>query len=233
MVTVNARIEKYVSGSWKYPQNRNSVIYYLNLWKPEENYIFKATEAVAWANCIEYGDDFGSGETFSLKKYYKMCDELLDEIKDNQELLKLHAKRTEKEATGYDDKLHILVYDIISCAHIYGFYRNIPISNTSIKERIKKAANRQKIAELNEIILKAQESLKQVQIEIEPLPDMTGKKVLHKKYGNGNVLEYENGHIKISFSEKDVTFQYPHAFVNGFLTCDEIDETAFKRNEES
>ena len=111
--------------------------------------------------------------------------------------------------------------------------RNIPISNTSIKERIKKAANRQKIAELNEIILKAQESLKQVQIEIEPLPDMTGKKVLHKKYGNGNVLEYENGHIKISFSEKDVTFQYPHAFVNGFLTCDEIDETAFKRNEES
>ena len=94
MVTVNARIEKYVSGSWKYPQNRNSVIYYLNLWKPEENYIFKATEAVAWANCIEYGDDLGSGKPFSLKKYYKMCDELLDEIKDNQELLNLHAKRT-------------------------------------------------------------------------------------------------------------------------------------------
>jgi hypothetical protein len=65
--TVNAKIEKYVNGSWKYPQSRNSVIYYLNLWKPEENYIFKSTEATAWANCIEYGDDFGSGKSTLLE----------------------------------------------------------------------------------------------------------------------------------------------------------------------
>lgn len=230
--TVNARIEKYVSGSWKYPQSRNSVIYYLNLWKPEENYIFKSTEATAWANCIEYGDDFGSGKTFLLKKYYKMCDELLEEIKDNQELLKLHSIRMEKEVEGYDDKLHILVYDIIYCAHTYGFYRNMSISNTSTKERIKKAANRQKIEELNEVISNAEESLKQVQEEIEPLPNLTGEQVQHKKYGKGKVLECENGRMKIVFSEKEVTFQYPQAFVNGFLTCNEMDETVFKRNGE-
>ena len=42
---INSHIENYVKGSWKYPQQRNHVIYYLNLWKPEENYIFKRNEA--------------------------------------------------------------------------------------------------------------------------------------------------------------------------------------------
>lgn len=175
--TVNAKIEKYVNGLWKYPQSRNSVIYYLNLWKPEENYIFKSTEATAWANCIEYGDDFGSGKTFSLKKYYKMCDELLEEIKDNQELLKLHSERMTKEAKEYDDKLHILVYDVIYCAYTYGFYQNMSISKTSIKERIRRASNRQKMDDLQNIILTAEERIKQAQGEIKPLPDLTGKQV--------------------------------------------------------
>ena len=93
------------------------------------------------------------------------------------------------------------------------------------KERIKKAANRQKIEELNEVISNAEESLKQVQEEIEPLPNLTGEQVQHKKYGKGNVLECENGRMKIVFSEKVVTFQYPQAFVNGFLICNEMDET--------
>lgn len=71
MEKINERIDQYARGSWKYPQKMNDVIYYLNLWRPHENYIFKSTEATDWANCIEYGDDFGSGETFSLKKYYR------------------------------------------------------------------------------------------------------------------------------------------------------------------
>lgn len=70
---INTHIEKYVSGSWKYPQKINNAIYYLNMWRPEENYIFKSKEATDWANCIEFSDDFGEGETFSLKKYYQIC----------------------------------------------------------------------------------------------------------------------------------------------------------------
>ena len=38
--------------------------------------------------------------------------------------------------------------------------------------------------------------------------------------------------MKIVFSEKVVTFQYPQAFVNGFLICNKMDETVFKRNGE-
>lgn len=69
MDKINKKIDTYVSGSWKYPQSRASVIYYLNLWRPEENYIFKSTEATDWANCVEFGGDFCSGVTFSLAEY--------------------------------------------------------------------------------------------------------------------------------------------------------------------
>ena len=230
--TINARIEQYVSGSWKYPQSRNSAIYYLNLWKPEENYIFKSTEATAWANCIEYGDDFGSGKTFSLRKYYRMCDELLEAIRDNDELLKLHSQRMKQEAKGYDDKLHILVYDIIYCAHAYDFYRNMVISKTSTKERIEKAANRPKIAELENTIMVAEEKIQQLNTEKIDLPNITGKQVCHKKFGVGSVLLCENGRIRVLFPVKEMTFQYPQAFVNGFLTCSDIDETIYRKNGE-
>ena len=59
---VNERIALYSpEGSWKNNQNRTSVLYYLNLDKPDENYIFKATEANDWANCAEFGEDIGNG----------------------------------------------------------------------------------------------------------------------------------------------------------------------------
>jgi len=145
MEKMNAKIEKYAPGSWKYPQKVNNVIYYLSLRYPNENYIFKSTEATEWANCIEYGDDFGSGETFSLAKYYKMCDELRDAVSEHEQIMELHSRRFEKEARGYDDELHILVYDIIYCAHTYLFYTDGIIQTTSTKERIKRAHIREEV----------------------------------------------------------------------------------------
>ncbi len=136
MDKINHRIDQYAKGSWKYPQKMNDVIYYLNLWRPHDNYIFKSTEAVNWANCIEYGDDFGSGETFSLKKYYHMCDELLEEVRSNETIMRLYEARFAREARNFDDEKHILVYDIIYCAHAYNFYSDAITTKTSSTERI-------------------------------------------------------------------------------------------------
>ena len=61
---------------------------------------------------------------------------------------------------------------------------------------------------------------------------ITGKQVCHKKFDMGNVLQCENGRIKISFPVKEMTFQYLQAFVNGFLTCSDIDETIYQENRE-
>ena len=216
---INECIEKYAPVSSKYKQKSNDVIYYLNLWKPDENYIFKSTIANNWAKCIEYGDDFGSGASFSLGKYYKMCDELLLELKKKDEILGLNAKRVEKEAQGFDDMLHIFVYDIMYCANTYHFYKNVDIKKMTKKERISKAAYLAKMDSIND---KLEAKLLQFENidELRPIPAIVGETVSNKTYGTGTIISITNGIMNIKFSECEKKFVYPDAFINGFIFTD-------------
>lgn len=218
---MNAKIDQYAHGSWKYPQKRNDVIYYLNLWRPEENYIYKATEATDWANCIEYGDDFGSGESFSLAKYYRMCDELLAEVSKNEEIMQLHAKRFEDEAIGFDDELHILVYDIIFCAHNYNFYNKAVISTTSTKARINLAKAKEQIAKLEVQFEQSKQELERVRQKIATPVDMVGLTVVHKVFKEGKIISQTGDVQLIAFSAGEKKFQFPQAYIGGFLRADD------------
>lgn len=214
---INLHIDKYVKGSWKYPQQRNNVIYYLNLWKPEENYIFKSTEATEWANCIEFGDDFGSGETFSLKKYYKMCDELLEELKTNDEIMQLYEIRKKTKAKNFDDNGHILVYDIIYCAKAYNLYRNVPtLKRLSTKQRIYLAETAEKREHLLENLSELSVEFERLSIEME-LPNISGETVFHKKWGSGTVVTCQDGFVEVKFAEGIKKLQYPDS-INKFIT---------------
>ncbi len=235
MSNINEKIDKYVSGSWKYPQSRASVIYYLNLWKPEENYIFKSTEATEWANCIEFGDDFGSGENFSLAVYYRLCEELREAIKDNEHLLKFSMERLERAKAScevdFDDDLHIMVYDIIYCARAYSLYDNVSINKTSTKERIKRAAERDKKESLEKEIAEIEEQLASERNRILPYPSLEGGTVKHKKYGECKVVRVVDGRLYIDFKGEEKLFQFPGAFESGFMTCeDEALMEAVKNN---
>ena len=218
---INEKIDQYARGSWKYPQKRNDVIYYLNLWRPEDNYIYKATEAIDWANCIEYGDDFGSGESFSLAKYYRMCDELLAEVSKNEEVMRLHAKRFEEEAVGFDDELHILVYDIIFCAHNYNFYNKAVISTTSTKARINLAKTKEQIAKLEDELEQSKQELEQIRQKITEPVDMVGLIVVHKVFKEGKIISQTGDVQLIAFSVGEKKFQFPQAYTGGFLKADE------------
>ena len=212
---INERIEQYVQGSWKYPQQRNNVIYYLNLWKPEDNYIFKATEATEWANCIEYGDDFGSGNSFSLKKYYKMCDELLEELKHNETIMHLYNERM-KTIDNFNDNGHILVYDIIYCAKAYNLYKNIPtLKKLSTKQRMKLAELSEKREFLLEKFTELSLELEKISSEIS-LPDVSGEKVTHAKWGSGTVITCSGNIVEVEFADRVKKLQYPDS-INKFL----------------
>ncbi len=217
MEKINERIDHYARGSWKYPQKMNDVIYYLNLWRPHENYIFKSTEATDWANCIEYGDDFGSGETFSLKKYYRMCDELLEEVRTNDAILELHEPRFAREARDFDDELHILVYDIIYCAHAYNFYAHAVSTTTSSKERIRRAEIRSQYEEALSRYNAAIEARDAIAAHTDLTIDLTGKELKHKVFGMGTVRSHASGMLEIEFSIGVKKFQYPNAISGGFL----------------
>ncbi len=223
---INEHISQYVGESGKYSQTTGSVIYYLNLWQPEENYIFKSTEATAWANCIEFEDDFGSGSSFSLEKYYKMCDELLEELENYEDLLSMHARRMEEQADGFDDELHILVYDIIYCAYTYDFYAGMDIPLISTEERMKKAENQQEIERMEQHVAHIEQELAELEGEQVSFPDMTGGSVNHKKFGEGTGITCENGKLKVDFSGMEKQFQYPQVFQQGFLSCPDEDAMA-------
>ncbi|MBQ7820841.1 MAG: hypothetical protein IJ391_00970 [Clostridia bacterium] len=213
---INGKIEKYAKGSWKYPQQRNNAIYYMNLWKPEDNYIFKSTEATEWANCIEFGDDFGSGNTFRLKKYYKMCDELLEELKKNEEIMELYKSRMEKEARGFDDQGHILVYDIIYCAKAYNLYKNVPsFQKLSTKERIKLAQKNEKREELLEQLAELSAEYENMSATA-VLPDLTGQKCKHKLWGTGDIQSCQNNSLNVVFAGETKVFKYPDS-INMFI----------------
>ena len=212
---INSHIELYAKGSWKYPQQRNNVIYYLNLWHPEENYIFKATEATEWANCIEFGDDFGSGNTFSLKKYYKMCDELLEELKHNETIMQLYNERM-KTVDNFNDNGHILVYDIIYCAKAYNLYKNVPtLKKLPTKQRMKLAETAEKREFLLEKFTELSLELEKISSEI-ILPDVTGEKVTHSKWGSGTIITCSGNIVEVEFAEGVKKLQYPDS-INKFI----------------
>lgn len=214
---INSKIEKYISGSWKYPQAINNVICYLNLWRPEENFIFKASIADEWANCIEFSDDFGSGSSFSLEIYYKMCSELLSEIPNYPELLDKQSKRMASEADGFDDEFHILVYDIMYCAHTYGFYAGMPIKKVPVKERISNAIKEQENADRLAELSEKEMLLASLENELITIRDLTGYGVQHKAFGSGYVKSHMEKTIEVDFSGQEKKFIIPDSVTGGFL----------------
>lgn len=218
---INAKIDQYAKGSWKYPQTVNSVIYYLCLRYPNKNYIYKATEATEWANCVEYGDDFGSGQSFSLAKYYKMCDELLEAVLSNDEIMQLHRDRFSKYANGFDDECHILVYDIIYCAHTYHFYTDGMIHTTSTKERINRATARAELDALENRIQEIKDNLSRLGTNPTQPIDMVGMTIVHKAFGSGTVKSQTSDIQVITFAAGDKKFQFPTAYIGGFLKADD------------
>ena len=146
---INEKLQKAAPNKWKYNQDRRSVIMYLSFIAPDENFMFKSTEARAFSDCYEFGEDIGSGQTFRLDVYYRMCRELVDEIKKHKDLCALLEEKLKYEAEVDEDKTNpvtevagkynILAYDLIYCAHAYNLYENI-----SVRKRKKLSAVEQK-----------------------------------------------------------------------------------------
>lgn len=227
---INAKISRYSKDKSSYMQTFSSVLYYVCLRYPDKNYIFKYEEADKFANCVEYGDDFGCGQSFSLRKYYKMCDELLSYISENETLLNLHKKRFKANATGFDDKLHILVYDIIYCSQHYGFYKDGMIT-TSSKERAKKARLLDEIEAIESQIHDSEDKLSTVP-KFEML-DMTGMNVLRwnvirKTFDSGKIINQAGSTQTIAFADGEKTYLYPDAYIGGFLKVDDSVITMIK-----
>lgn len=217
-------LNTYEPGKWKYAQDTRTVIFYLSLMYPEQNYMFKSTQANKFKYCVEFEDDFGAGETFSLKTYYQLCDELVRAIKANDKLIQLHQSRLTDDML-VDDDFHILAYDILYCGVSYNLYNNISIVNhrknrkNVNQEKRELQERRNSIIQELEVLIPELETIVKQRAEYDYF-STKGLQVRHKTFGEGFVSQHNTHNIIVAFKETEKKFSMPQGFTNGFLSTD-------------
>lgn len=137
----HAMRDRYFPGSYKYTNDVHSVTAYLAMYDPDHHYIFKASHARKFADCVEFYDDWGSGDTVKIDVFYRMCDQLVEAIKGSEELLAADARRFTGElgvdsgALHSDQQKHILAFDLIYCCSTYNLFDGIAFPKRTAKER--------------------------------------------------------------------------------------------------
>lgn len=234
---INAMLQKVAPGKWKYEQKRRAVIMYLSFIEPESNYMYKASCAKEFADCIEFGDDIGSGQTFSLMNYYRLCDELVDELHNHTELIELFNEILNKhedenglyeiKLQDIDSSLHILAYDLIYCASTYDLYDGMTIKRkpkaSSMAQR--QEERKQHIEQLSKKIEEIELELEKTSAEIEEIgiPDCVGLTLNNIKYGQGEGKMQERQYLTVQFGVGERKFKIPDAIAKGFLKTDAVE----------
>lgn len=223
----NELLEKYYPDSYLYKQNSHSVSAYLFLYDPENHYMYKASECNTMADCIGFYDDWGSGDNIKLDVFYRMCDEIVEEIKKCPELLKTNESRYDgslnfKPGKLHDDvNKHILLFDIIYCCKVYDLFGIIPFARPNTKEKKLIIEYREKANSLK----KAYDEAKEHAAELEQALDYfstvvkVGEVVVHKKYGEGKITQINSQYIFIDFPSQGEVKQLglPVVIANGIV----------------
>ena len=225
----NELTEKFHSSNNVFMNDQRSAMAYLFLNDPDNHYLYKASEAKDFASCVEFYDDWGSGNDFNLKAYYKMCDMLVDEIKACQELTETHKSRyetySEKELHP-DANYHILAFDIIYGApeNRYNFYEGIPFSAITAEKRKLYQERVKKAEELYNEVLAAQEKAELLNKAKKYYLDNlnVGDIVRHKAFGAGTITEINSESIIVRFDKSGETkkFILLKIFDGGFMKAD-------------
>ncbi len=219
----NELLEKYYPGSHRYKQNSHSASAYLFLYDPDYHYMYKATQSQIFADCIEFYDDWGSGDNIKLDVYYRMCDWIVEQIMRSPKLLAADQTRynNSKSAEMFpDQRKHILTFDLIYCCSVYDLFDGITFARPKSGERKVIAEKKEKATALlgdYNTALDAQHKLDEgmylLKTNLEP-----GTVITHKKFGEGKILFFDDaGNAEISFA-KDGTkkLSMPTIFGSGF-----------------
>lgn len=222
--------DKYYEDSYLYKDDMHSVTGYLFLYDPDHNYIYKATHALKFADCIEFYDDWGSGDAVDIEVYYRMCDQLVGSIKNNRELMATDQSRFENgwgvdPASLYPDpEKHILAFDIIYCCSSYGLFDGITFVRPKSKERQLMVERKEKAIMLSNNLEKAKADFEKLEEAKEYLNSVfsNGMTLQHKKNGEGLIKNNDGSSIVVDFpKEGEKHFGTVVAVVNGIIMSGE------------
>ena len=234
----NELLEKYFPDSYLYKQNSHSVSSYLFLYDPDHHYMYKATQSQVMADCIEFYDDWGTGDNIKLDVYYRMCDEILDEMKKCPELLATNKSRydgTLHMGLGElheDSELHILLFDIIYCSHVYNLYNGITFARPKSKEKQLIVEQKKKAMQLKKSYDEAAEKVRLLDEAFLYFTNASkmAATVIHKVYGTCEVLAADNKYIRLKIQKtgEEKQLGLAVAIANGIIRIDVPDFDAKK-----
>lgn len=216
---------KYAPLSRLYVNNQRSAMAYLWFYDPDEYYYYKASEAKAIADCVEFYDDWGTYNSFDLEVYHRFCDEIIACMKQDKSLLDTHRSRFEgHEAEMHpDDKLHILLVDLIFCTGRYGLFDGIKIKDASASAKRLYQEHKTEAVKRYEALQMAEENTRLLAEAKESFRNMlsVGNEVTHKAFGKGTVVELSDENVMVHFPEKDLSksFIIGTTICGGFLRC--------------
>jgi len=221
---INGLLEKHFPGKWKYTQDVRASLGYLSMIKPSENYMFKATPVQHFARYMEYGGDIGSGQTFSLRNYYAMCDELVEHIRTCPELMEKDRTRA---VHWRDESFHILAYDLIYCFSVYALDSGMktPAPKGKASDLQQRRYREQQAAELNNQIDGLQDQIDAIQRKINALPSIRfeGQSMRTRAFGMVKIERQEGAYLVFSAGGKERKFILPGCISNGFLIPEEAE----------
>lgn len=200
----NELLEKYTPGSFRFKQNSHSVSAYLFLYDPDNHYMYKASQSRMFADCIQYYDDWGTGDNIKLDVYYRMCDWLVEQIFECKELLATDASRfelPESEEMFEDKKKHLLAFDIVYACSVYDLFDGISFDRPKMKEKnliIERKLRAQRMLDNYQKALENHDKLNEALLCVEKTL-LPGTLMVHKMFGSGELVSYSNGVVEVSF----------------------------------
>ena len=200
---------KYYPQSFKFKQDRHSASCYLAFYAPEDNYIYRYSEAEMFSQYIEFGKDIGSGQYFRLDYYYEMCDLIVEALKEHVSLLEKHFAFLNDNCFR-DESLHLLAFDVMYCSRAYNFY--LGMEHTSKKQSLKAFTEEQakekerlekeaKIGEIKKELFELENKAE----EYETI-SLINIEANHHKYGKGVVVFQERNQVVIRFESGEKTY---------------------------
>ena len=227
----NELLDKYFPGSHLFKQNSHSVSSYLFLNDPNHHYMYKAVQSLRFAECVEYYDDWGNGDEIKLDVYGRMCDELIAEIKQNEDLLKTANRRydgsikIEGGKLHPDEEYHILAFDIIYCSSVYDLYNGIEYIKRNTKEKQAYQIVKVEADAALEAYNKAKKDNETLNKAITCFTDMikAGDTINHKKYGKCKVDSIDPDYISLSYAKNTVKLCLPIVIANGIISINTSD----------
>lgn len=214
---------------WHLRQKIRTAVKYLSFIKPQENYIFKASAAAAFAGYCDEEDEIGYDKKLNLVNYYRMCDELRDYLTTREDLQKfvrkgLIARGKEigrPDLNTIDTNMHILVYDLIASAYKFDFYAakkaNRKSKISTVQQRaIDRAKKRARLLDQREDVVDEFEEIASLEKRAH-IPELIGSKVNHRSFGGGKVAAQDGRYLTVEFDNVSKKFALPGALVNGFL----------------